>query len=297
MRVLVTGARGLLGSDVVARFAAEGHEVTGAGSSDLDITDPHQLAAAVPSHDAVVNCAAWTAVDEAEAHEAASFAVNALAAGALARAAAAAAVPLVHVSTDYVMDGSADQPYPEDAAPGPRSAYGRTKLAGEWAVRSEHPGALVLRTAWLYGGAGACFPRTIARKAAETGAVIVVDDQVGQPTWTADVARVLEQLLTARAPAGTYHATAAGHVSWYGFAREVVRSVGLDPASVVATSSTSSARPAPRPRWSVLGCGAARAAGVEPIGPWLERWEVAAREVIGPRGVENSDGHGDPPAP
>jgi dTDP-4-dehydrorhamnose reductase len=203
----------------------------------------------------------------------------------LARAARRHGARIVQVSTDYVFDGTAREPYPEDQAPAPLSAYGRTKAAGEWAVRAEHPGGhLVLRTAWLYGGGGGCFPKTIARLVAERGTVDVVDDQVGAPTWSRDVAELIRRLVVADVPPGTYHGTAAGEVSWCGFAREVVRSVGHDTGVVRPTTTQPSARRAPRPSYSVLGGRALETAGVPRIGPWRERWALAAPEVLGQRG-------------
>ena len=280
MRYLVTGAAGMLGQDVVSVLREAGHAVTPAARADLDVTDAAALAAAVPGHDVVVNCAAWTAVDDAEADEAGAFALNAVAAARVARATRVAGARLVHVSTDYVFDGAATEPYAEDAAIAPRSAYGRTKAAGEWAVRAEAPDALVVRTAWLYGAGGTCFPRTIARVARERGAVSVIDDQVGQPTWTRDVAAVVRDLVDAEVPGGVHHATSGGAVSWHGFARAVVAAAGLDPEVVAPTTSEAFVRPAPRPAWSVLGHDGLAAAGVAPIGDWAQRWELAAPSVL-----------------
>ncbi|MGZ4476949.1 MAG: SDR family oxidoreductase, partial [Nocardioides sp.] len=189
---------------------------------------------------------------------------------------------LVHVSTDYVFDGAAATPYAEDAPLAPRSAYGRSKAAGERAVREVLPDAsYVVRTAWLYGAHGACFPRTIARVAAEKGTISVVDDQVGQPTWTRDVADLVLRLVEADAPAGTYHATSSGQTSWFGFAQRVVEAAGLDPAIVTPTDSTAFQRPAPRPAYSVLGHDALDRLGIAPIGPWEQRWSEASAEVLG----------------
>jgi dTDP-4-dehydrorhamnose reductase len=187
----------------------------------------------------------------------------------------------VHVSTDYVFDGSASVPYPEDAPPAPRSAYGRTKAAGEWAVRAEHDDALVVRTAWLYGRYGRCFPRTIAGALAQREHLDVVADQVGQPTWTVDVADLILRLVAAGAPAGTYHATSDGVASWHAFAQAVAQEQGLDPARVRETTSEAYQRPAPRPAYSVLGHDALRALGVEPIADWRQRFAVAAPVVLG----------------
>jgi len=228
----------------------------------------------------VVNCAAWTAVDDAEEREAEAFALNAGGPQLLARAARQTGARMVQVSTDYVFDGAATQPYAESAALAPRSAYGRTKAAGEWAVRAEHPDHLIVRTAWLYGAHGACFPRTMARLAAEREELTVVTDQVGQPTWTRDLSDLIYRLVTAGAPAGTYHGTSTGAVSWHGFAEEIVGSIGRNPAMVRETTTQAFPRPAPRPAYSVLGHHALAAAGVEPIGQWLDRWRAAAPHVL-----------------
>jgi dTDP-4-dehydrorhamnose reductase len=186
----------------------------------------------------------------------------------------------VHVSTDYVFGGAATSPYGEDEPLAPRSAYGRTKAAGEWAVRAENPDHLVVRTAWLYGAHGPCFPRTMARLAASRDRLDVVADQVGQPTWTADVADLLLSLVGSGAAPGTYHATASGEASWFELAAAVVAAAGDDPAKVHPTTSESFVRPAPRPAYSVLGHRALQRAGVAPIGPWRERWDLAAPSVL-----------------
>ena len=187
----------------------------------------------------------------------------------------------MQISTDYVFDGSATSPYEEDAPAAPRSAYGRTKASGEDAVREELPDAhLIVRTAWLYGAHGGCFPKTIARVARERGEVSVVDDQVGQPTWTVDVAGVVLALVGADAPAGTYHATSSGRASWFDFAQRVVVAAGLESSAVMPTTSDTFVRPAPRPAYSVLGHDALVRLGVEPIGDWESRWAEAATSVL-----------------
>ena len=280
MRWVVVGARGMLGTDVVERLRQTDDEVVPLDRTDLDLGDPDACRAAVVGAGAVVNCAAYTAVDDAETHEAEAFAANAVGPANLARAAAAEGVRLVQVSTDYVFDGTATAPYAEDAAPAPRGAYGRTKVAGEWAVVASGGDHLVVRTAWLYGAHGSSFPRTIARLARERGGVDVVDDQRGQPTWTVDVADVVVRLIEAGAPRGTYHATSAGETTWFGFAREVVAAAGMDPEIVRPTTSEKSVRPAARPAYSVLGDTAVRRAGVEPIADWSGRWAAAAAAVL-----------------
>ena len=251
------------------------------GRDDLDLVDPDAILDAVSGHEVVVNCAAWTMVDQAETHAQEAFDINATAAGLLARAAHHHRAWVVQVSTDYVFAGDAHSPYAEDAPLRPRSAYGRTKTAGEWAVRSEAPCRhYILRTAWLYGESGSCFPRTIARVARERGAVNVVDDQFGQPTWTRDVADLMVRLVKADAPSGTWHATSTGETSWCGFAREVVAAAGLSPGVVSATHSSAIGRAAVRPAYSVLGHERLTGIDIEPIGPWQERWSIAASEVL-----------------
>jgi len=270
---LITGAGGMLGRDLTGLLATEGEQVIALGRGDLDITDAEAVRDAVARHrpDVVVNCAAWTAVDDAEGHEDAALRVNGRAVGHLAAACADRGAALVQLSTDYVFDGAAEKPYAEDHPAGPRSAYGRTKLAGEEAARAALPdGAYVLRTAWLYGAHGKSFYRTMLTRARAGGPVSVVDDQRGQPTWTADVARQVHALITAGAPAGTYHATSSGEVTWFGFAREIYARAGADPALVTATTTAAFPRPAPRPAYSVLGHDAWETVGVPPIGDWRD---------------------------
>lgn len=287
MRWLVVGANGMLGQDLVRLLQERGEAVRTADRSGpdvtevLDITDAQACVEAVTDVDVVVNCAAYTAVDDAEQHEAAAFAVNAVGAGNLARAASRSGARIVQISTDYVFDGAAETPYAEDGALAPQSAYGRTKGAGEWAVRAECPDHLIVRTAWLYGAAGACFPKTIARIAAERGGIDVIDDQVGQPTWTSDLADLILRLVAARVPSGIYHGTSSGAVSWHGFAQAIVASAGLDPQIVRPTTSAEFVRPAPRPAYSVLGHDALERVAVAPIGSWAERWALASGSVLG----------------
>jgi dTDP-4-dehydrorhamnose reductase len=280
VRWLVAGSAGMLGQDLVALLRERGEQVEGVDRAEVDVTDAAAVDLVVGGHDVVVNCSAFTAVDAAETQEPAAFAVNAVAPSYLARAARRHGARIVHVSTDYVFAGVATEPYAENAPVAPASAYGRTKAAGEWAVRSETPDHLVVRTAWLYGAHGACFPRTIVRVARERGGVQVVQDQVGQPTWTVDLADLIHRLVLAEAPSGTYHGTSSGSTSWFNFARHAVKAAGLDPAVVTPTTSELFERPARRPTYSVLGHEALHEAGVDPIGLWDERWLAAADEVL-----------------
>lgn len=274
MRVLVTGAHGQLGSEIV-RLVGErpADAVLGVELPEVDITSADDVRACVDGFHphVVVNCAAWTAVDLAEEREADALRVNGDGPAILARACAQAGAWLVHLSTDYVFDGQATSAYAEDAEPDPQSAYGRTKLAGEVAVRSVLPDASYLvRTAWLYGLRGSNFVKTMLRAAAERETVSVVDDQRGQPTYARDLARQIMLLLDARPAAGTYHATNSGEVSWYGFTCAIFEQAGLDPARVMPTDSASFQRPAPRPAYSVLGHRKWAAAGLPAMRDWRE---------------------------
>ena len=275
----------MLGSDMVALLERHDDRVTPVTRADLDILDAGSVLDAAAGYDVVVNCAGYTAVDQAETDEGAAFDVNGVGTANLARAATAAGARLVHVSTDYVFAGTSSQPYPEDAPLRPASAYGRSKAAGEWAVRAAGSQHLVLRTAWLYGAHGSCFPRTMARLASRGEPFDVVDDQVGQPTWTADLAHLIRGLVLARAPGGVYHGTSAGMASWFDFARAVVAAAGADPEMVRPTTTDQFPRPARRPAYSVLGHDALRSAGVRPIGQWEQRWDAAATTVLAPEAV------------
>ncbi|MGI5482494.1 dTDP-4-dehydrorhamnose reductase [Streptomyces lavendofoliae] len=268
MTWVVTGAGGILGRDVLTCL---GGGAKGLTRRDLDVTDRDAVLAALrglrPS--VVVNCAAWTAVDDAESREPDALAVNGTAVRHLAEACALTGSALVHVSTDYVFDGHARVPYAEGAVPGPSTAYGRTKLAGERAVLEVLPErGYVVRTAWLYGAGGGNFVRTMIRLAAARETVDVVDDQRGQPTWSADVAARLVRLVGA--PPGVYHATNGGEGTWYDLARETFRLLGADPARVRPVASAAFPRPAPRPSYSVLGHARWREADLPPLRDWRE---------------------------
>lgn len=277
LRWLVTGGHGMLGADLARELA--GRELRLLGREELDIRDAAAVREAVADADVVVNAAAYTRVDDAETHEDDALAVNGVGAGNLARAAAASGARLVQVSTDYVFDGTATAPYPEDAPLHPLGAYGRTKAEGERQVRAALPeGGWILRTAWLYGAGGPNFAATMLRLAAERETVSVVDDQIGQPTWTADLARQIVATVDADLPAGTYHATNGGRTSWYGFARAVFEEAGLDPERVLPTTSDRFPRPAPRPAWSVLGHEAWLRAGLAPLRDWRDALAAAAAD-------------------
>ena len=280
MRLLVTGAGGQLGADLL-RVAAD-HEVVGLTRSELDVTDPAAVEKVVAEvrPDAVLNAAAYTAVDAAEQDEATAAAINAEAPATLARVCALHDTDLVHVSTDYVFDGTATSPYEVDAATGPRSAYGRTKLAGERAVRELLPErSWVVRTAWVYGQTGANFVKTMARLEAVKDTLDVVDDQRGTPTWSRDLAAGLLALAAARPAPGVLHATNAGDTSWYGLARAVFAELGADPDRVRPTTTDRFPRPAPRPAYSVLSGASWAAAGLPALRPWRDALHAAFAEA------------------
>ena len=276
----MTGGSGMLAHDLQRALLVAGHTASLAARADLDVTDSAACDGAVPGHDVVVNAAAWTAVDDAETHEAQAFAVNAQGAANLARACHAAGVPLVQVSSDYVFPGDATTPYAVDAPTGPRSAYGRTKLAGEWAVRALCPRSWVVRTAWLYGADGPNFVHTMGRLARERETVSVVADQRGQPTWTRDLADLIVRLVEAGAGYGIHHGTSSGSTTWHGLAAEVFAGLGLDPARVEPTTTDAFPRPAHRPAYSVLSHDSLLAAGVSPIRDWREALREALPTVV-----------------
>ena len=280
MKILITGANGMLGQDVARDFRDAGHLVTTTDLPEVDITDPASCAAAVAGHDWVVNTAAYTAVDDAESKEGLVFLVNAVGPAVLARATRAAGARMVHVSTDYVFAGDASSPYAEDAPLAPRSAYGRTKAAGEWAVRAECPEAVIVRTAWLYGPGGPNFVKTMARLAGERETVSVVDDQRGQPTTTADLARYITEVVATGAPAGVYHGTCEGETTWFGFTQAIFEDLGLDPARVLPTTSDAFLRPAPRPAYSVLGHERSDQVGVARLPHWRDALRATIRDVV-----------------
>jgi len=247
MRLLVTGAAGMLGRDVVAAAEGAGHEVIGLARRDLDISDPDAVRAAVAEGrpDAVVNCAAWTDVDGAEEHEAVATRVNGTGAGHVA----AAAPYVVHVSSDYVFEGSATLPYEEDDPTGPAGAYGRSKLAGEILVTAAGDHAVV-RSAWLFGVHGSNFVATMLRLAEDREEVKVVADQFGCPTFTGHLASALVEIAERRLT-GVLHVAGGGSCSWHELAQATFDEAGADCRAVPVTTAEFP-RPAPRPAWSVL---------------------------------------------
>jgi dTDP-4-dehydrorhamnose reductase len=254
MRILITGAAGMLGRDLRTTAVGSGHEVVALARSDLNITDAEAVTSAVraAAPELVFNCGAWTNVDGAELEREAAVAINGTGAGNVARAAAAFGAWTVQVSSDYVFDGSKRRPYVESDPVNPISAYGSSKLAGELAVAHGAPEAhTVVRTSWLFGTGGPCFPSTITRLAAERDELTVVDDQVGCPTFTGHLARGLIDLTAGTQVPGIVHLAAGGDCSWYQFACEIVAATGSE-CQVKPGSTAELGRPAPRPAYSVL---------------------------------------------
>jgi dTDP-4-dehydrorhamnose reductase len=241
----------MLGHRVLALAAERGHEATGTDIDDLDLTDREAVRErfAELRPELIVHCAAFTDVDGAEEREDVALRVNGDAAGNVALAAGDAFV--VHVSTDYVFAGDATEPYREDAEPDPRTAYGRTKLAGEDAVRASGAAHAICRTAWLYGAGGKNFVDTMLALAEDRDEVSVVYDQVGSPTWTGHLAPALLEVGERRL-AGIHHLTGGGQCSWHELAAATFAEAGLD-MRVAAVTSEQFKRPAPRPAYSVLG--------------------------------------------
>jgi dTDP-4-dehydrorhamnose reductase len=274
MRVLITGAGGQLGHELVDTF--DGYDVVAADHARLDVTDRASVLAAVTSiaPDAIVHAAAWTAVDACESDPDRAFAVNALGTRHVADAARLANAQVCYVSTDYVFDGTKPEPYVEWDPPAPRSVYGRSKLGGELEL---DPGSLIVRTSWVCGLHGGNMVKTVLRLAAEHEHLSFVDDQHGHPSFAGDIAGVIRRLVTERRR-GTYHVTNQGAVSWFEFARAVLEAAGLDPARVqpIHTADLQPARPAPRPANSVLDNAALRLDDI----PLLRDFREPLSEVV-----------------
>ena len=273
---MVTGAAGMLGQDIVRAAEAAGHETVGLTHEDADILDHGAIERAVGASapEVVVNCAAWTDVDGAEASPEKAHRVNATAAGNVATAAASAGAWIVQISTDYVFDGNKRSPYVESDAPSPLSSYGSSKLAGEREVVARCPDMhTIVRTSWLFGN-GPCFPSTIMRLGAERDELTVVDDQVGCPTFTGHLAEALVALVDAHGlPLGVVHMAATGSCSWYELARKVLASGGVR-CELRRGDSADLGRPARRPAYSVL------ATEWGPIVPRLPDWREGVAEYM-----------------
>lgn len=276
---LVVGGLGQLGSALAVELSARGIEHALIDRPDIDITDREmtlrEVARRVP--DVIVNTAAWTAVDAAEDHEDEAMLVNCEGAGNVASAALEVGARLVHISTDYVFGGDAITPYAENQVALPRSAYGRTKHAGDVAVMEIHPErSMIVRTAWLYSEFGQNFVKTMVRQALAGNAVRVVNDQTGQPTYARDLASHIIDLVEHDVPAGTYHGTNSGETSWYELTRLIYSELGRSPEMVTPVPTSEYPTKAIRPSYSVLGHDRTLAVGVRE----MREWSLAVRSAI-----------------
>ena len=289
MRILVVGRSGQLAE---ALLETSGHEIVALGRPDLDLARPETVAAAIDAArpEAIVNAAAYTAVDKAETDEAAATAVNA-GAGHLAAAASRLGLPFIHVSTDYVFDGQASRPYREDDPVAPLGAYGRSKRAGEVAVLEAMPHAAIVRTAWVFHHGGANFLRTMLRLAETRDEVGVVADQRGAPTYSADLAAALIAMIErmtadgAAAPRGLFHATGSGETTWHGFAAAIFAGAarrGLKVPALKAITTADYPTPARRPAYSVLDCARLEADFGLRLPHWQDAVERCLTRLIGP---------------
>jgi dTDP-4-dehydrorhamnose reductase len=278
MKVLVTGAAGQLGTDLVRTCTAAGDDVVACGRDDLDLGDRDSVHQAVGGTrpDVIVNAAAWTAVDACEGDPDRAYRINALGPRWVTEAARGAGAHVVHVSTDYVFDGTKETPYVEWDAPNPTSAYGRSKLGGE---REIDPSHTVVRTAWVCGAHGHNMVKTVLGLL-DRPELAFVDDQHGSPTFTADLAPAIRRLAVARVP-GTFHVTNQGATTWYGFVREILEAAGSDPDKVrpIATADLDPPRPAPRPANSVLDNAALRLGGFPLLPHYREALTLLVQEL------------------
>lgn len=268
MRVLVTGARGQLGSDVMPEAARRGWDAVGADVEDFDLTDRAAVRAALTAAapDAVIHCAAYTAVDKAESEPERAFAVNELGTKHIAEYCAQQGIWLLYVSTDYVFDGGGEWPHEADEPPNPLGVYGASKLAGERAVQALCEQWMIVRTSWVFGNHGANFVKTMLRLGAQRDEVRVVCDQIGAPTYTRDLARLLCDM-AARPVKGIYHASNAGACSWAQFAARIMQTAGLN-CRVIEIPGSEYPQAARRPGNSRLSSKSLLQAGYAPLPPW-----------------------------
>lgn len=287
MKILITGAGGQLGTDLVRLLEGHAHhDVVAAGHDLLDVADRDQVMSAVTTlaPDLIIHAAAWTAVDACESDPDRAFKVNSLGCRYVAEAARIAGAHLVAVSTDYVFDGTSPTPYNEWDRTNPLSVYGRSKLGGEEEIRSLLPGSAVVRTSWVCGANGSNMVKTILRIASSgDGPLRFVDDQHGCPTFTEDLASMLVRLGVGRL-AGTFHVTNQGATTWYGFARDVLHAAGLEPTRVepITTDQLDPPRPAPRPANSVLDNAALRLTGLPLLPDYREPLERTVKALLAP---------------
>ena len=276
MRILIPGANGMLGHALTAVLSKQ-HKLIGLDLPDLDITDLSAVRSAISTHhpDLLINAAAYTDVDGCESNSDLAFSVNAMGPHNLALVCKELDIPLVHISTDYIFDGKSPVPYKESDKPNPQSIYGESKLQGEQYVRELTDKHCIIRTSWLYGEHGKNFVATMLRLAAERDEFGVVNDQVGSPTYTVDLAKAISELITETAY-GAYHITNSGSCTWYEFTREIFRQAGIEGVKVKPITTEVLKRPAPRPKYSVLDNSKWIASGIPPLRPY----QAALKEYL-----------------
>ena len=273
MRFAVIGDRGMFGAEMVQYLESQKREVTGFNRNSMNLNSTiDQLAAQLDGCDVIINAVAYTAVDQAESELELANLVNGEYAVKLAQAAKSVCARFIHISTDYVFDGSATIPYPTNASTNPQGAYGSSKLLGENLVSDSGANYTIFRTAWLYGKHGRCFPKVMSEKASRKDRLRVVNDQYGQPTWTKDLAHQVLAFAEIDVAPEIVHAVSSGKTTWFEFAQEIIGDYPIDPVS-----SSEFVTAAKRPSYSVLDNSSDL---VEPIGDWRERWQVAKSDVL-----------------
>ena len=282
MTWLVLGANGQLGQELIHLLKIKNIEATGTDRNEIDFAKPNEIAEKLaklnPSH--IVNCGAYTQVDKAEEEPELANLINAQAVGVIAKFASERKIPFVHISTDYVFDGTSTNAYLEDDKINPQSVYGSSKALGEKEALENNPDSYILRTAWVYGKYGSNFPKVIAKKLRNNESLNVVNDQVGAPTWTFDLASAIIEILDKKPKPGIYHITNSESCSWFEFAQEIAKTLNVDGKLVKPTDSKSFVRPAVRPKFSVLSNTKWENAGLTPLRSWKEAWDKAATTVL-----------------
>ena len=282
MTWLVLGAKGQLGQELIHLLKIKNVEATGTDRNEIDFAKPNEIAEKLaklnPSH--IVNCGAYTQVDKAEEEPELANLINAQAVGVIAKFASERKIPFVHISTDYVFDGTSTIAYLEDDKINPQSVYGSSKALGEKEALENNPDSYILRTAWVYGEYGSNFPKVIAKKLRNNESLNVVNDQIGAPTWTFDLAAAIIEILEKRPKPGIYHITNSESCSWFEFAQEIAKTLNVDENLVKPTDSKSFVRPAVRPKFSVLSNTKWEKAGLTPLRSWKEVWNKAATTVL-----------------
>jgi len=278
LKVLVVGANGMLGQAVSAEATLAGISFESTNSKDLDISDANQTKNLLSDFnpDYVVNCAAFTRVDDAETNEDAAMKVNAIGAENLANACRSQGSVLVHISTDYVFDGNGSSPYKESDVPNPTTIYGKSKLDGERRILMSGVNAYVLRTAWLYGDGGKNFVSTMVEFASKKSRIRVVDDQIGQPTSTQELAKGIFSVIDKKPMYGIYNATNSGQTSWFHFAEQIFSTLEFHDVDLDPVTSSYFVRPAVRPKYSVLSHEKWNASNLR---PFLD-WELALSQYL-----------------